>query len=360
MALQSFGGFVPWPQTGTDIGTTPNYTTTQYTIDAAGEKAAAIFRVPKTGTISAVTFRTATVTTGDTVDVRLETVDLSTGFPSGSLFGTNTNASQVIGSGDDNTMFTTTLTAGASVTVGDLIACVIVNGGGGGSMQIVGFTANSAIDFPFGALYTGSWAGVIATPIMAGMQYNDSSYSYIPNIPVAETITQTAYSSSTNPNHRALQFQVTVPCRVSGFWAAFDCDNDTDVLLVDDNWDGTNGDALARTSIDKDVRRSTVIGSHIMPFPNTVTLTANTIYRLVLKPTTTSNIIMGAFTVASAAQLDQAGANQNCYLSTANNPNDSTDWTPTTTTRPLMGILIDQFDDGTSVGGTGVYNLAMQ
>lgn len=357
MALQSFGGSVLWPPTGINITTTPAFLTTQYTIDAAGESAAAIFRVPKTGTISAVTFRTATVTTGATVDVRLETVDLATGFPSGTLWAANTNGAQAIADANDNVVFTTTLTSGASVTQGDLIAMVIVTPSG--AMQITGWNTQNAVDFPYGALFTASWASVAAVAPMAGMQYNDGSYAFIPNIPVISTLTQTSYGTGTNPNHRALRFQVTAPCRVCGYWVVGDLDGDCDVLLVADSWDGTNGNALARVSLDTNVRRVTGFGAQLGAFDTSVTLTANTTYRLVLKPTTATTISMSAYTVASAAQLDQCGGNQQCYLSTANNPNDATDWTDTTTTRPLMGLMIDQFDDGASAGST-VYNLAMQ
>lgn len=362
MALTSFGGLLRWPEVGSDIITTIGFTTTTYLIDAADEKAAAILQAPKTGTISAITFRTGVVTTGATVDVRVETVDPATGDPTGTLFGTNTNGSQVIGNGDDQVLFTTTLTAGASVTQGDLLAVVIVNPAGSpGNMQILTLSTNTISFgyFPYGSLYTGSWAKIAAPPPISGLQYNDGSYGYIPSVVIAATTTTTSFNSGTNPNHRALRFQVTAPCRVRGCWVAVDLDGDADVLLVADNWDGTNGAALARVSLDKDVRRAATPGAFFEMFPTSVTLAANTTYRLVLKPTSVTNIVAQAYTVASTAQFDQNGGNQQCYLSTANNPTGSGDWSPTTTTRPFMGLLIDQFDDGASVGST-VYNLSMQ
>jgi len=63
-------------------------------IDAAGEKVAFIFEAPKTGTIDRLLFRTLGVTSGATVDVRLETIDASNGHPSGTLWGTDTNGAQ--------------------------------------------------------------------------------------------------------------------------------------------------------------------------------------------------------------------------------------------------------------------------
>lgn len=353
MALVDIGGVIEWPQVGLNVDSTPAYTTTQYTIDATGEIAAAVLCVPKTGTISAITFRTGTVTVGGIVDVRVETIDAATGFPSGTLWGTTTNGLQTILDANDATMFTTTLTLGASVTQGDLIGVSIVCPVTA-SMQIVGITAGmNSLNFPYGALFTASWAKIAAVPPIVGLQYDDGSYAFVPNIAVVSSLVSTTYGTGTNPNHRALQFQVPWDCRVSGFWACVDADNAADVLLVTDDWDGTDGDALAKVSLDSDIRRTTGFATYKRPFVASVTLTANTIYRLVFKPTTASTVILSQYTVASAAQLDQNGASQDCFLSTANNPNDATDWSSTTTTRPLMGLLIDAIDIPAG-GGSGM------
>ena len=357
MALVDFGGLIVWPELGSEVSSTIGFLSTTYVIDAADEKAAAILQPPKAGTISAVTFRTATVTTGAIVDVRLETVDLATGDPTGTLFGTLTNGAQVIGAGDDNTLFTVTLTAGASVTPDDLIAVVIVNPAvSPGNMQITALnaTTQSYYYLPYGDLFTAAWAKQAQPPIMAGLQYDDGSYAYVPSIPIAATTTTTSFNSGTNPNHRSFQFQVTAPCQVVGAAVPIDLDGDADIILAADNWDGTNGAALARISLDTNVRRTTTPGAIYLFFASPVTLAASTIYRLIVKPTSVTNVIFQAYTVASAAQFDQNGANQNCFLSTANNPNDSTDWTPTTTTRPFMSLLIRQFDDASGAGGGGL------
>ncbi len=351
MALQSIGGVVYFPPAfGPFIDVTPPFLSTTYLIDAAGESSGCIMRAPKTGTISAVTFRTATVTTGATVDVRIETVDATTGLPSGTLFGTNTNGAQIILDANDNVLFTTALTAGASVTKGDLLAIVITTPAGG-NMQITGVnTQPTPSAFPYGALFTAAWAKVTASLPMAGLQYNDGSYAFCPQTPVVSTLVSTTYGSGTNPNNRALRLQVPVPCRVTGAYVCADGDAAADLLLVADNWDGNNANALASLAIDPDIRRNTGVGTFQDYFSNTVTLTANTTYRLVLKPSSASTLSLSSYTVASAAQLDQNGANQQCYQSVANNPTGSGDWTPTTTARPLMGLLIDQFDDGIGLG----------
>jgi hypothetical protein len=163
----------PWglPSGGTTFDVVPIFVN-------AGEYAY-IFRAPKTGTITKVGFRTVTVITGATVDVRLETVSATDGHPTGSLVGTNANASQVIADTNDNVFFTVTLTAGASVTAGDVLAVVVVApatgslqeiGPGGFSFELAEsvdfFVIDPLILFPYTDTYVPPiWTKGVLTPI---------------------------------------------------------------------------------------------------------------------------------------------------------------------------------------------------
>ena len=60
-------------------------------MDANGEKVANVFVATKTGNISKIYVRFGTVTTPQDVDIRVESVDLTTGSPSGNLLAANTN-----------------------------------------------------------------------------------------------------------------------------------------------------------------------------------------------------------------------------------------------------------------------------
>ena len=361
MALQNIG-FCYIPAEPYNIGGTPGFLASSFTLDAADEKAAIVIQATETGTLSIIHFRTATVTTGATVDVRVETVDATTGLPTGTLWAANTNGSQVIGSGDDQTAFAVTLTSGASVTKGDLFAIVIVNPAGApGNMQITGTDASvrPGVNFPYSLLYTTSYAKSTVN-LSIGFEYNDGSFAPSPYNHFYTTISSTSYNNTTNPNHRGLYFQLTVPCRVIGFYTPYDIDNVADILLVDDSWDGTDGDALALYSLDPDIRRLATAGSWVGLFDAPVTLAANTIYRLIMKPTSASNIVEYRAVVSDVDMWAQTSAPAAFQLTTANDPNDATDWTQTTTERPFIGLVIDQFDDGANVGGGSVYNLAMQ
>src|SRR3990167_3397480 len=133
MALQSITHGLPFPPYPMNASAAPTLTTTTYVIDAAAEKVAIVVAASTAKDIHKVHVRTGTVTTGDTVDVRIETVDsATTGDPTGTLWQTNTNGALVIADGDDSVWKSVTLTADAtSLVIGDVYAVVIVNGGAG-------------------------------------------------------------------------------------------------------------------------------------------------------------------------------------------------------------------------------------
>lgn len=356
MAIQTVAP-IPVPYFANVANGPPSFSNS-FVIDAADEKAGAVLRAPKTGNISHLLFRTGTHTTGATLDIRLETVDATTGFPSGTLFGTNTNGSQTTAAA--NTIYRVALTASASVTRGDIMAMVVANPGTSfGNMAISSVSAaypNSGL--PYCLLYTTSWAASVATYCF-GFEYDDGSYAFIPGIFPTTALNMATYNSGTNPNHRGLRFQFAVPVQVYGFWGLIDLDGDADVILAADNWDGTNGNALALVSLDKDIRGSTAGRDFWVPFSSDVTLSANTTYRLIVKPTSVTNLSIFTQTVGDAARWNQTDGGTQFYYSTANNPNSSGSWTDTTTERPFMGLLLNGFQDGAGSGST-VYTLAMQ
>lgn len=358
MAIASFGGVTFYPRLGLNTAATPAFTTTQAVIDAADEKVAWILRVTHAGDISKFSFRTGTVTTGATVDVRVETVDPATGFPTGTLWGTNTNASLTIANTDDNLVLEVTFTAAATVAVGDVIAFVVVNPGTSfGNMQIVGCT-NMLENWlnNYMGLYTTSWS-IPAATMVGGIEYSDGFYTHPCILPLTTVGAATSYNSGTNPNHRGMRFRLGTPARVVGLWASLDLDGDGDLLLVDENWDGSDGDALGKLSFDKDIDSTTGVRPAMGFFASAVTLQANTTYRIVFKPTTVTSAAIYVFTVSTNAKFAQMEAGVEWYYTTANNPNDASDWTDTTTSRPMMGLILNGYEDGASGGGGNIFNL---
>lgn len=325
-----------------DSGGSLTPTLTNLLLDASGEKAAFVVRAPKTGAIRKVGFLARTVTTPTDTDVRIETVDLTTGFPSGTLFGTNTNVTVASGSITSNTWITSgALTADASVSRGDLLAVVIAPSGSP-NYNVAAFLS-SIYEFPYPLLYTTSYSKSSASPIVS-LEYSDGSYAYIPGVTPCSTLTSTTFNSGSTPDERALKFRMAAPVRVAGVWAAIDLDNDAEIVLYDS--DGST--ALATVAMDKDVRRSTNSVYFHVQFASQVSLSASTYYYLAVKPGA-SSVTLQEFSVSAAGVLDQMAGGQDFHFASRT---DAGSWSATTTTRPFMGLIIDGIDDGAGGGGS--------
>lgn len=308
-------------------------------IDAANEKVAMILQVPKSGTISAVGFRTGTVATGATVDVRLETVDTTTGDPTGTLVGTNTNAALVITNTDDNVWFEVTLTAGASVTKGDFVAVVIVNPAVSfGNININRMSSTLGV-FPYTDHFTASWSRSNAAPVTL-LKYNDGSYEAVPGTFPYKNVTVATVSSSANPDEIGNIFQLPFPVRVTGFWYIGEIDGDTTFNLYDT--DGTT--VLLSMNVDANLRGVINTGPSYYYFASTATLAKDVDYRLTVAPGATI-IEINSFEVASASVMDALPLGQKFRRT---HRTDGGAWTDVATERCLIGLLCDAADDGVS------------
>jgi hypothetical protein len=336
------------------------------TISAADAAVAVVCQAPKTGNIRKVVWGTRTVTTGATCDLRIETIDASTGHPSGSLWAANTNGSVVIVDTDDNAVFTTTLTADAAVTMGDTLAVRLNNPNTSfGNMQVFtiwNLQSSAQSMLPYIRFFNGtSWAAVNIGFPMLMFEYDDGSYAPIAGCyPVAASITTHTLSTSTTPDVAGARFRLPFPCRIRGAWVGMNATGDCKVMLVSTGYNqGAGTGILATATIDKDIRRNSAgIGPHIVEFAAPYELAANTYARLVVEPTTTTSL-GGVYDVAlaSAAQLDSWFIGQDWHLTTAKDPTADGDWTNynlgTFRTPLQLGLWIDGFGDDTGVGGSG-------
>ena len=316
------------------------------TLDAVGEKFAFIFRAPKTGTIDRVHFSTGAITTGGTVDVRLETLSLTDGNPTGTLLGTNSNGAVVVDDTDDNVWKSATLTTGVSVTIGDLMAAVIVVPAGfAGAIRAVEY--DTSVNFPYSAQYTTVWTKSSDSPCMA-IQYSDNSYAdMIGAYPIMGLVLNTALTTTALVSNR---LNIPFNCTVNGFWAIGDFDQNTIFKLFDS--DGTT--VLMSGSIDSDVRQAGTGRGWFVKGDAIVTLTRNTAYRVAIGSTGANGGTIQGFNAGSNAVLDACG-NKDTYSSTAatQTPTGTGDWTDTNTTRYMIGLVIGEIDDGAGTGGGG-------
>ena len=363
MALQEILGGMMFPRMPTAANAAPSFTTNALLIDAIDEGACFVVAAPRTGTITKVGWGTRTVTTGATLDVRLEAVAAAAKFPAGTLFGTNTNGSQVVADANDNTWFLTALTTGASVTKGQVFAVVIKNpGASAGTLQIAGFADDSnTLDFPYSGLNTGvsptiSYASAQAAPILA-FEYSDApTVVPIPGCwPMNGTITATAVGTGSTPDIIGLRFKVAFPCRLNGAGIWVDADGDFKVMLVSEAYHQANATGiLASLTVDHVQEATTAAAYHEYLFPATYDLVADTYYRLVIEPTTATTLSVYDFDVSTLALMDAYAGGQDFHLTTAKDPTGDGSWTnynSGTFRKPFLSLNIDKFDDAAQTGG---------
>jgi hypothetical protein len=346
MALQSVkAGFViPMPP----IVVSGAPTLSGNTLNASNHKQAIICKATAAKAIRKIHFRLAAVTTGDTLDCRIETVDATNGNPTGTLWAANTNAAKAIVGGDANTWVNSgNLTADATLAVGDVFAIVIANGAVPGNFVIARYEDQSLPSgFPYGNVYTGSWTKQASLCLMV-VEYSDGSFEPVFGVQDMGFINTIAPASNSATNEYGNIFSFPFPCRVKGVWVWIGASGDFAVKLYDS--DGTT--VLATTgTVDKDVRHSTSTGVQFIPFTSSASLSKNTSYRVVIVPTTTTAISVYDFDVGSAAMMDCFPAGQNMYRSVKTSGN----WVETTTSRTYMGLIIDSFDNA-AAGGSYVF-----
>lgn len=313
-------------------------------LDAVGEKAALIFQPPKAGSIDRVGFRVGTVTTGDTVDVRLETVGTD-GFPTGTLWGTTTNGSKAVAAA--NTYYETALTASATVDTDDFVAAVVVQGSVPGNFNVL--VANNLLQAPpYGASFlSAAWSFAPAAAPIMWFRYTDGSYAYVPGVLPGQVAT-VALSSTTTPDEVGMKITVPIACKVKGLW--FYSGDATTPDLTAKLYD-LSDTVLESVAVDGDFY-SGAVGTakvHRFMFDTEVSLTAGAGVRAALAFTTTTTIntarSASLFSTSVATAYPHGGA------AVGTQRTDAGAWTDTTDQFYPVGLILSALDDGASSGG---------
>jgi hypothetical protein len=354
VALQTITGGLWVPDPLVAFAASPQHVTGA-TIDASTELCAGIGLAPKSGAIRTVQFRTGAVTVNAAtrLSAAIQTVAATNGDPTGTDYG-----GSAAGAGGAaptaNAWHSITLGTDATVVnVGDLIAAVVGFNNFVAADTVVISAMNSSnaysIDFPYVDAFTGgAWTKSTAqTPCMA-LGYSDGTFEYIQGwLPIVTVTGQTYASNTAGTDEYALSFQVPFPCRLRGVGYILDGDGDYEVII----YSGTS--ALETITVDKDQRSGTIGRFVYKRFPTGQSLSANTTYRLGIRPTTTTGITLQLWTVNSAAIFDQWSGGQNFRLGTRL---DQGAWAADTTTqRPAIFLQFDQFDDAVSTGGVKIH-----
>lgn len=310
----------------------------------AGRKAGFGFQCPQAGTIDRICFRTAAVTVATDTDVRLETIDTSTGSPSGTLVAAGANATVLAAALTANTWIEVTLTTPVAVTALQYVAVVLAPTGTP-TMNFAAIASADSRTLPWsGTLGASTWTKVSGDAVGA-IRYNDGTYPHIPGMWAAAAINSTSLTAATTPDEVGNLVILPFNCRATGLAIEFgstSASNSSYRMRIYDAYFGTV--LISKTLIGEFVPASGIIRAR---FDTTLDLVSGGYYRIAVEALGTVN---RSVRTLDAATLDIAASfplGANCVYTERTNAGI---WSQTLTRRANIGLLIDEIDAG---GGAG-------
>jgi len=339
MALVQTGTPVYYPPT-TGVGSgIPSFTSTA--ISTAGYKTGLMFQSPVTDTITHVSFRTGTTNAG-TVNIRIETYDTSTGFPSGTLWATNTSASYALLASDDNLTIEVALTAAASVNAGDFV-CIVIESASSFTCNITnGMGASSSQYYSAPNCFTnlGTWATRNSECPVTVPKFGTNGYIYMDQFMPAETVTTRTFNNTSTPDVRGNKITFPFGGRIRGFWAAIDLDGAATATLYADDASTVLGSVNLYTNVPPNAS-----GLRIgFDFATGIDVTAGQTVYLVIEPTSDSNVSL--YELAFDNTDIKAVYCANSIAVSAKDPTGSSDYTEVSTSSYAMGLFFSRIDNG--------------
>lgn len=344
MALQDVGGHLYYPTPlRHQLMENPN-PGNSFLLDAAGEKYAVCFVVPKDGTITKLGHLLGTVTQAPAngLTISLQEIDLTTGDPNGTPLDSVTGVTTGVATGG---FPIGTLPTGVSVQAGQHKAAVFEFTNFSASDSLNFYVLGSAGRVPFMHSthidhYTTSWAKSINSFPGLYVEYSDGSTAPIPgNFPLGSlTYTLTDFRTGSTPDEVALYIaSLPFSCRCVGLWAMVNPSNGAafDLILYD------NSNAILGqfpTPFDEDIGTENGFAGVAVMF-DPVVLSAGATYRACLKPTLDVALQITYAEVAAAAHLNMWPAGSGVQWSQRTNGGS---WSQNTVRLPMIGLILDR------------------
>lgn len=336
-----------------------------HAMTATGHLVGMVVEIEEAGVLDWFEFRTATVSNNPDNGLRLSFQGLqSDGTPN----GTPAQFADVTGTINSNTWYepdnimTHDGTGGGTprtVARGDRIACVIgfPSFVAGDSVQIASLAIATSVTRlnQYVVHFTTSWAAQQGSLPVIALRYSDGTYRTVsactPSLP-ASALTTTTYNTGSAADEIALRFQLPTTKRVSGAWVRVDSDNAYDVVLYNNA-----SSVLQSKTMASGQRASTGAGWALVTFDTPQELTANTTYRLSMKPTSGSSISVYDYSIPANTHLGATEMGDEWYFSSRA---DAGAWTDDDTRVPFLSLVIDGEDEGgaSPSGGPGAYLVA--
>lgn len=351
MAMTDLGSYIPIPNWAAQ----PIVYHSALVMDATGERLGLILPIHKAGNIHTVKVYTGAIAAGkgDTLKVSIQGVN-SSNVPDGTILGAGGGGytTIVIADTDDFRWMSGTLGADVPVVQGQHIAMVVEwNSYVAGAIQFNQFVFGTTYNYYNIEVVTditatpGTWAVVSNNnnPAFA-MAYDDGTYVRGTG---GISTTGISLSTGTTPDEVGNYFTVPVSCRVCGFWLYLDMDYACTLSLQN-----TSGTTLANVVTSPDYRKAASDGILYYLFDSDPAsyydLTAGTYYRMVVTPSSASNITYTKVIVAAAADMSAFDLGTSCIFTSRT---DGGSWSQTDTERLNMGLIISHIDVGSGGGG---------
>lgn len=336
-------------------------------LDANGEKLAQIVLLPKAGNITKVHFRLGTVTTGDDIELRLETVSDTTGNPTGTLFGAGAEDTTVtIGSGDDDTWAVVTLGTALAVASGDVgKPCAVIT-----QAPSSGYTGDLEIDmsrFNFATTFsnnnsswtrrflTGSWANLFfsgSDNTAVRLEYDDGSFGFLTaNYSGDEDPSPITFASDSTPDEIGIKVRFPIEFQAKGIWFGNLLSREDSAFKVYNNSDV---EQLTLQAWSRGWERRNDFKGMTYLYGDTATITANEWHRITCQPSTTDGSSHIAYYIPQATDAHWAtwGLDQADYKWTERT--DAGAWTDRDDRILFAGFIADQFHDGAGGGAASI------
>jgi hypothetical protein len=324
------------------------------TLDAAADWMAFLIHVPKTGTLNNIWFRQTQQTSIQDLHISFQNVN-NAGDPDGTVDefrvvtpvggDLNNYVSSGIISSDGTDVGTK-----RSVTKGDKLAIVFKFNSTAGDIDILsGHNKTSGSEtYPAVKFSTNSgstWSDVFRFPTFM-LEYVTDGIVYVPGVWPSDAITDQSVSSTSSPDEIGIKFQVKADVKVSGVILG-GARNAVEIEIEDGSKVNVAGPV---TNIDN--TDATTGAKRQVMFASAVTLSADTDYYLLFRPTTTSSNILRYMGLQSATHRAAFpfGTTQSWNTRT-----DDGTWTENTDRIGVFALIVEQVDTA-SGGASNVFS----
>jgi hypothetical protein len=303
-------------------------------------------------TVSHVGILPGTVAGSGTLDIRIETVDGTTGLPSGTLWATNTNVAG--GSLTTSTWSLQALTASATINRGDFY-CVKLAYNSGTSVIINKFSNLGRFPtcgLPYRVANTGTpTKGAInnTMPMVLGSS-STAFYRVEGMLPVTGAVSNVSGGSGTM-SALGMRFRIPFAARCRGL-IYYPSDSTLAAITYGLYSDGWSELSSSLTSFDSDNIHIATGVTLYLPFDSSVTLSPNTWYRAAILPGAVTAIRIPTVAMPSADYSEAFPFNGDCHAFTRNTGGTIDDSTYALNF-PLMDLMLDQISDDAGSGGGG-------